>query len=261
MYVACVIDYIFSISIMSITSYHFSTVDSTNNFAKRELHHFDQEGWTLISADEQTQGRGSHAKRWISPPKKNLYLTIVFFTDVSEDPLFFTKVASVALVELCALYSVKARIKWPNDIFIDHRKIAGILIESKEISKKQAIIIGMGLNVFMDQEEVERISQPATSLALESNLAFSIEKIKDQLVEIFITSLNLRKEQKNKKVLQYELQDKWLKMVSFMKNGKLYLNLGKYGTLQIVEQHLDGTFTVMKDNGAPFHLDLKKTLL
>jgi BirA family biotin operon repressor/biotin-[acetyl-CoA-carboxylase] ligase len=124
----------------------------------------------VIVADRQTQGRGRSGRVWFSPPDENVYLSIAF-----DPELPAARVPQLALVAGVAVARVVdkrlpsptvAKIKWPNDVQIGGRKIAGVLVESVvRAERAAAVVIGVGVNVRTVAFPVE-LSETATSLAL-----------------------------------------------------------------------------------------------
>ena len=127
---------------------------------------------TVIIAEQQTGGKGRLGRDWASPAGVNLYCSIILrppIQPVAAPQLTFLSVIAVArAVE--KLTPLKTRIKWPNDLLIDGRKVAGLLNEmSAETDKVNFVILGIGVNVNMSAEQFpEELRHPATSLALES---------------------------------------------------------------------------------------------
>eukprot|EP01100_Stratorugosa_tubuloviscum_P001445 TRINITY_DN1320_c1_g3_i2.p2 TRINITY_DN1320_c1_g3~~TRINITY_DN1320_c1_g3_i2.p2 ORF type:complete len:235 (-),score=121.94 TRINITY_DN1320_c1_g3_i2:1221-1925(-) len=123
---------------------------------------------TLILAEEQTQGRGSVVGRnWSSKPKGNLYFTLMFQILPEEQPLKLNLATCVAIAQACRQQGSNAFIKWPNDIWIDMKKVCGMLITSNTITNigLQANV-GIGINVnenFLECED-KQLSEYATSL-------------------------------------------------------------------------------------------------
>lgn len=134
-------------------TYHllvFETIDSTNNYAKTIASNPDAHG-TLVVANHQTAGRGRRGHTFYSPGDTGLYLTLILKpTSKIQELLKMTIAAAVASVEaIQENSSTKPQIKWVNDIFIDKKKIAGILTEAIsdfETGDVEAIIIGIGIN-------------------------------------------------------------------------------------------------------------------
>ena len=126
----------------------FEELDSTNNEARRTLDGLDN--FSVIATESQTAGRGQGLHTWYATPGRNLTFTVVFRPDGlhARDSILITYITTVSLVRYLASHGVKARIKWPNDIWVGERKICGILIENVlDGPYVQASIIGIGLNI------------------------------------------------------------------------------------------------------------------
>jgi len=125
----------------------------------------------VVIADRQTAGRGRRGAVWESPAGKNLYLSVLLrpTTDVRLWPRITTLVALAVSRALEATADVRAQIKWPNDIYVDDRKIAGILTETRVSGDEEDrfIVAGTGINVFSESEDFHEELRPiATSLRL-----------------------------------------------------------------------------------------------
>jgi len=176
---------------MEIIRYHFNSIESTNTWAKLNAHEFQQDKITLVTADEQTAGRGRFKRRWESPPKQNIYATFCFFVDkysneIGNIPQVLALSASAALRRL----HVDPMLKWPNDLLLSGKKIGGILAETTTLDKL-CVIIGIGLNINMPFETLMLIDRPATSLLVETKTSFNPEEILSDLTLIFKNDLNL----------------------------------------------------------------------
>lgn len=170
---------------------HFDTIDSTNTWAKNNAATLDPDGLTCITAKEQTAGRGRFRRRWISGKGENITATL-FFTLKKDTPII-TNMGQI--LSLSCIYVLKERgflpqIKWPNDLLIDGKKIAGILCETAPLPDRQGIILGIGINVNMSDILLDAIDQPATSLAQLSGRTWILEEILKPLVEQFLIDLN-----------------------------------------------------------------------
>ena len=129
------------------------SVDSTNNEAKRRIDSLAD--LSVISAVEQTAGRGQRGNIWLSDPGKNLTFSIAvkyggeLLADASpENEFVINGIISLSVVELLAVHGIDARIKLPNDIYVNDKKICGILIEHSVLGSSLVhSIIGVGLNV------------------------------------------------------------------------------------------------------------------
>ncbi|NGX54644.1 MAG: Bifunctional ligase/repressor BirA [Chlamydiae bacterium] len=173
---------------MEIIHFHFEELVSTNDWAKEQINTFDQKRLTVITADKQIRARGQYGRTWISPEKCNLTASFCFFLKGS-DGIAMTHLMALSLIKMLEKRGVHARIKWPNDLLVEGKKIAGILGETIPLSGQIAIIVGVGLNINVDQEVLKTIDQPATSLLLETGKRMDIQEILRELEEQFATSL------------------------------------------------------------------------
>lgn len=151
---------------MLIHSIELKSVDSTNDFAKREYKGFDKTALTLIVAEKQTAGRGQYHKKWLSPPGQ-LLVTFVFFAQSLDQSLLVQLLAGV-VKEVLSQEGLDVTIRWPNDLLIKGKKIAGILTEKTD----DCYILGLGLNLSLTAAHTAQIDQPATSLLQETGKTF-----------------------------------------------------------------------------------------
>lgn len=152
------------------------TLDSTNNYAANLLERGELSHGTVIMSGQQTAGRGQRGTTWIADPYKNLIFTCFLdYDNLSvENQQAITHLVSLSLVGLLREKQIDAQIKWPNDIYIGGRKIAGILIENQlERNRCKSSIVGIGMNV--NQTEFQGFQ--ATSLKLETGNEHSIDGI------------------------------------------------------------------------------------
>ena len=123
----------------------YDRIGSTNDEARRLAQEGAQAG-TVVCADEQTTGRGRQARTWYSPPG-NLYLSVLLRPEVDSTRLpelaFVTALAVADTADALLPASVRASLKWPNDVLVNGAKIAGILLEQVDA----ALVIGVGFNV------------------------------------------------------------------------------------------------------------------
>lgn len=156
-----------------MTIFYYKTLSSTNDEAMRLAHQKDVPEFSCVVADEQTNGRGRNGNFWSSDSGVGLYMSMMLRPKMPTEFLSqLTLVAGVALCEVLGALSHVAEshigIKWPNDILINGRKVAGILCEADFQGREVAIVVGVGINVSTTQEQLPvRVIYPATSLALE----------------------------------------------------------------------------------------------
>tara|TARA_B100000575_G_scaffold146852_1_gene117207 strand:- start:50 stop:619 length:570 start_codon:yes stop_codon:yes gene_type:complete len=131
---------------MKLKTLKFKSVKSTNDIALKLIQKKKIKP-TIIISDKQTKGRGTMGKRWVSK-KGNLFLSIVF--DISKKKIDFKKfsVLNAYLLNniLVKKFSNKIKIKWPNDIVFEKKKICGILQETIIHEGKKFLIVGIGIN-------------------------------------------------------------------------------------------------------------------
>ena len=161
---------------------HFRVTDSTNERAKELALHGAPHG-TLVTADEQTAGRGRQGRSWVAAPGRALLLSVVL-RDLGKAQAHLPLAAAVAVCEACErVASVSCRIKWPNDVWIDGRKVAGILIEGRP--QEGWAVLGIGVNVTTEEGEFPpELRDIATSIAASSMSANApaLEKVLDGLL-------------------------------------------------------------------------------
>jgi BirA family transcriptional regulator, biotin operon repressor / biotin---[acetyl-CoA-carboxylase] ligase len=148
-------------------------IGSTNNEAFKLAEEGAEEG-TVVIADTQNKGKGRLGREWLSPPGVNIYCSVILrppILPVSAYQLTFLSAVAVArAVEQTV--PLQPRIKWPNDILLNGRKIAGLLNEmSAETEKVNFVILGIGVNLNMNTKQFpDNLRHPASSLMIESGI-------------------------------------------------------------------------------------------
>jgi BirA family transcriptional regulator, biotin operon repressor / biotin---[acetyl-CoA-carboxylase] ligase len=159
---------------------HLSAVDSTNDHARRLALAGAPHG-TVVVAEEQTAGRGRQGRVWSAPAGRALTLSaLVRLPAAALEPLPLT--VALAVCEACeALAPVACRIKWPNDVWIDGRKVAGVLIEGRPLDGWA--VIGVGLNVNTSEDEFpEELGGSAVSLRIAAGRPIDRDEALDALL-------------------------------------------------------------------------------
>jgi BirA family transcriptional regulator, biotin operon repressor / biotin---[acetyl-CoA-carboxylase] ligase len=169
------------------TEFHyFAEIDSTNTYARRLAEHGAREGG-LVIAESQTEGRGRLGKRWVSPPNVNLYFSVVLRPKLAPARApQITLMAAVALAETLQWFlPVPPVIKWPNDILVSGKKLAGILTEvSCGTEGVEFVILGIGVNVNYPLDLMPgEIRQRATSIAIICRNKISREDFLRRLIQ------------------------------------------------------------------------------
>ncbi len=142
---------------------YLPTVESTNTLAMQLARERPDEGLVVLT-DSQTAGKGRQGRRWVDVPGCNVLMSITLRP--SFPPHLLVMLASLAVVDAIAgVCKIQAAIKWPNDVLIEERKVAGILIETSHDAQGQMIaVIGIGINVNGRIEEVTRYLAEQASL-------------------------------------------------------------------------------------------------
>ncbi|MDR3624509.1 MAG: biotin--[acetyl-CoA-carboxylase] ligase [Chlamydiales bacterium] len=176
--------------ITNITKYHFQSISSTNDWAKENIHLFNNKELTLVTADMQTAGRGQFGRRWHSPAKKNIYASIVFFLEQDRlDTSLLVQLLAKTVQSVLQENQLETQIKWPNDLLLGGKKLAGILIETSYIQDLTCVIMGIGINVNMPKKDLENVSQLATSLFIETNMRWDCNALMDRILQALMLQL------------------------------------------------------------------------
>lgn len=217
--------------------------DSTNNEAKRIIASGEKEPFMVI-AKEQTNGRGRQGKSFFSPKDTGLYMTVCFpIKKEVKDFLYMTSAAAVSVVrEIFSLTGVICGIKWVNDIYLEGKKIAGILTESVT-GENPYIIVGIGINlttaVFPDdiKEIAGTLKKDVSPTLIASGITLRLKDYFDKGTSSFMEDYS-----KFSIVLDKE--------ITYIKNGEKYFGTAKKildsGALMVIKE--DGTKEIL-DSG------------
>lgn len=210
-------------------------IGSTNNYLKNNF-----EKGLVVYAGEQTNGRGQRKNKWESEAGKNILMSAAFLPQnlKAEDQFFLSKAVSLAVYDFLSNYISDVKIKWPNDIFVSNKKIAGILIENNlRGANIYSSIIGIGVNI--NQQRFPDYLPKPISLSNISGQTYELKKLLNELIE----KLNKRYNQLEKKqfnelsssyfehLYRYKMESDFLinnikkraKIIDVEKNGKLVL--------------------------------------
>lgn len=147
--------------------YHFEEIDSTNKKA-RELGQEGAPHGTLVTADAQSSGIGRRGRSWSSEKNTGVYMSMLLRPEIEADKAsMLTLVAAMAVEKVLLDLPVDVKIKWPNDIVLNKKKICGILTElSLKGTDIDFVVLGIGINV-NNKKFPEEIKETASSLSLE----------------------------------------------------------------------------------------------
>lgn len=164
----------------------FEEIDSTNTEAKKAAIAGEPEGLVIL-AKRQTAGRGRYGRKWESP-EGNLYVSILLRPDCllheAEHYSFVTGLAIYDTLLSILPSSCKIKLKWPNDVLVNEKKISGILLEGStgKNSKMEWLIIGIGINIL---HHPKNALYPATSILAESGKKLTAEVLLDNILFFF----------------------------------------------------------------------------
>ena len=165
---------------------YYDEIDSTNNRAKEAGDNGAAHG-TLFVADMQVAGKGRRGRVWKSPSGSSIYMTILLYPDIPpvKAPQL-TLLMAIAVAEgIQEVTGLETKIKWPNDIVVNGRKICGILTEmSAQIDYINYIVVGVGINV-SNESFPEEVAATATSLYLLTGVRISRAKLAAKIMAEF----------------------------------------------------------------------------
>ena len=230
-------------------AYYFDSIDSTQNQALKMADDPVNNG-TVIIAAKQTGGKGRSGRKWISP-KGGIWLSIILQPkfDISITTLFPIASALALSNALEKTLKISPELKWPNDLTIKGKKIAGMLVDvSLESNRIENMVLGVGINFDVDTKQIEKVLKDSSNFYGVASLSEQKKKIKPiQLVQTFLVELekiyDLLNTKQTKKIIS-----EWTKRSSTIgKNVVLDTRDGKIKgkALKIDE---DGAL-VVSDNG------------
>lgn len=154
---------------------NYKTVESTQQIAKN----IDRKQPTAISADIQTGGQGRAGRNWFSPEGGIWISFMIPYKKETQLNHYMTMIGALSVLRLLEKIGIPGSVRWPNDVVINDRKIAGILGEYY----KKAVLCGIGINVNI--YHFPTWIGPATSLALEMDQTFQVNELRGRLIRIF----------------------------------------------------------------------------
>ena len=177
---------------------HYRSTDSTNQRA-REIAARGAPHGTVVTADQQSAGRGRQGRTWSAPPGSAVLMSLIV-RNLGQSPALLPLVAAVAVCEAAeSVAEVRCEIKWPNDVWVDRRKLAGILVEGR--FAEGWAVVGIGLNVSTRVEEFPpELRSSATSLLAATGAELGNEDVLSALLESLERRLSTRPD---------ELLDAW----------------------------------------------------
>ena len=213
----------------------FEEIGSTNDYL---LENSKKNKISICLTESQTKGRGRNSKEWQSPKYENIYMSISFSTN--QDLKFFSSfslVTALSVQKALTKHKFDTKIKWPNDIYINSKKVGGILIETLSKDKNNIVVVGIGLNVFMKSNL--KIDREWTSLILE-NESISIDRnkiISDIANELLIDKKTF--EEKGFGAFRKNFNE-----LNILKNKKVSLSNSQYDDIVALDVNEDGSLNL-----------------
>ena len=217
----------------------YEELESTNDYL---IEFANPNEYCLCLSESQTKGRGRNLKKWQSPKYENIYMSISFSTNHElKNFSSFSLVSALAVHNVLLKQNIFTEIKWPNDIYLNKKKIGGILIETLTRDAENLIIVGIGLNVFMENNiEIDR---DWTSIILELE---NIVVDRNELISDIANEVILLKSKFEKKGFDNFVKD--FNKLNFLKDKKVFLSnsINKQGT--VLDINSDGSLNVRIGN-------------
>lgn len=221
---------------------YLEEIDSTNKFAKEGINDIPDE--TVVYTYKQTAGRGRLQRKWNYTGEDNIYASIVLKPSGEMKEVYsnLTQLLCVVLAEVFEEYNIYPKIKWPNDIRVNGKKISGILAEAVGVNDTngryilKGLVLGFGVNLNVPKEVLENIDQPATSLNIETGMFIN----KDEFLKKVI----------NKFYLYYNkfLEEGFILIREDYKKRAEFLN--RNVSVKVFDKTIDGNAVDITDNGA-----------
>jgi len=175
---------------LNISFNFYQEIDSTNSALLNMLRTDCTKSYVVI-AGAQHKGRGRSGKHWLSPPNTNLYLSFGLALPFDQQRALSLTVACAVIAGLKSKlnneFARQLNVKWPNDIYLNNQKLAGILLETAN----NLCVIGIGINVNMDNSHLANIEQTATSLKIATRLNYDLDEVACALITSLHNYINL----------------------------------------------------------------------
>ncbi len=163
---------------------HFPSIHSTHLYAIEHINEY-LDNYIYLSADHQTDGIGRKGDAWVATGE-NLLGTFIFPLP-EKDGSNLAQLLAFSAIKLLEKWALEPSFKWPNDILLSHKKVAGVMADIKD----STAIISIGMNVNMTKEDLDTINIPATSLQEELRHPLSLPLLKKNLLLQFANDLTI----------------------------------------------------------------------
>ncbi len=188
----------------------FDEVKSTNDtLAEMIAENHELKGGLVVAANRQTKGRGRSGRVWQTFAGESLCFSVLITSKIAKLQTYSSLPMCFALAvrHVLVAYGLNATIKWPNDVLINDKKICGILSEQLKNHKEGlSFVVGVGVNVGMGKESLDKIDRPSTSIMFESGDDYPPNKVLDKI----LAELKPRLKKWEKQGFS-AIKDEWLK--------------------------------------------------
>ncbi|MCV0409717.1 biotin--[acetyl-CoA-carboxylase] ligase [Nitrosopumilus sp.] len=232
-------------------AYYFDSIDSTQNQALKMSEDSVNDG-TIIIAAKQTGGKGRLGRKWISP-KGGIWFSIILQPkfDISITTLFPIASSLALSYAIEKTFKISPELKWPNDLTIKGKKVAGMLVDvSLESNKIESLVLGVGINFDVDTKQIEKTLKGTSNFYGVASLSEQKTKVKPKvLIQTFLVELEKIYELLNSKQTKNIIEE-WTKRSS---------TIGKKVELNTVEGKIKGDAIKIDDDGALIVSEKNKT--
>lgn len=232
-------------------AYYFDSIDSTQNQALKMAHDPANNG-AVIVASKQTGGRGRSGRQWISP-KGGIWISIILQPkfDISITTLFPIASALALSIAIEKTFSITPELKWPNDLTLNGKKVAGMLVDvSLESNKIESLVLGVGINFNVNTKEIEKNLKGTPNFYGVTSLSEQKVDVKPiHLVQTFLVELEKIYKALNAKQIK-KIISEWSKRSS---------TIGKNVELNTTDEKIKGKAIRIDEDGALVILDKGKT--
>lgn len=236
---------------IGMQAYYFDSIDSTQNQALKMSKDPVNDGVVIIAA-EQTGGKGRMGRRWISP-KGGIWLSVILHPkfDISITTLFPIASSLALSYAIEKTFKISPELKWPNDLTIKGKKVAGILVDvSLESNKIESLVLGVGINFDVDVKQIEKTLKDTPNFYGISSLRDQKKKVRAiSLVQSFLSELEKIYELLNTKQTK-KIISEWTKRSS---------TIGKKVELDTIEGKIKGNAVKIDEDGALIVSEKNKT--
>lgn len=213
-------------------------VDSTNNYIKRNLDKLPN--LSVVRCNYQTDGRGRNGHAWQSKKGDDLLMSILVKDFKKPADLHkMTQLVACSVAGLLDRYGVKAKIKWPNDVYVDDLKICGILVEAVHQGDLQGVVVGVGLNV-------NSVCGDFASMKMKNGQTYQIKPMMIAMLTYFKIYYNLYQQGCYDKILEYAND------IAYLKDKKVEFE--DYGLVTFTKLNEDGMVDFIDENNLEHHI-------